>query len=375
MRIIFAGGGTAGHINPALAVAGYVREKQPDAEILYVGAIGGMEERLVKQAGFNFRGIKISGFSRKISIASLRKNIVTLKRVLTASVESKEIIKDFKPDICVGTGGYVSGPILRKAAQMGVPIIIHEQNAFPGVTTKMLSRKADYVMLAIEQARKFFDEKCNIVVTGNPIRKEIISASQKEARAKLELDERPVILSFGGSLGARKVNEAVLELMANTAKNDEFQHIHAYGQYGKWFLPKLEEKGIKISEHLNFDIREYINDMPNCLAAADLVICRAGAITLSELQAQGKASILIPSPNVAENHQYHNAMALVNNRAASIVEEKDLTGEVLIKKVRELLSQPELLREYQQNAKKMAICDANERIYSIIEKIVEQEVN
>lgn len=375
MRIIFAGGGTAGHINPALAVAGYVREKQPDAEILYVGAIGGMEECLVKQAGFNFRGIKISGFSRKISIASLRKNIVTLKRVLTASVESKEIIKDFKPDICVGTGGYVSGPILRKAAQMGVPIIIHEQNAFPGVTTKMLSHKADYVMLAIEQARKFFDKKCNIVVTGNPIRKEIISASQKEARAKLKLDGRPVILSFGGSLGARKVNEAVLELMANTAKNDEFQHIHAYGQYGKWFLPKLEEKGVKASEHSNFDIREYINDMPNCLAAADLVICRAGAITLSELQAQGKASILIPSPNVAENHQYHNAMALVNNRAASIVEEKDLTGEVLIKKVRELLSQPELLREYQQNAKKMAICDANERIYSIIEKIVEQEVN
>ena len=159
MRIIFAGGGTAGHINPALAVAGYVREKRPDAEILYIGAVGGMEERLVKQAGFEFRGIKISGFSRKINIASLKKNIVTLKRVLTASAESKEIIKSFKPDICVGTGGYVSGPILRKAAQMGVPIIIHEQNAFPGVTTKMLSNKADCVMLAIEQAKKFFSEK------------------------------------------------------------------------------------------------------------------------------------------------------------------------------------------------------------------------
>ena len=253
---------------------------------------------------------------------------------------------------------------------MGAPIIIHEQNAFPGVTTKMLSNKADCVMLAIEQAKKFFSEKCNVVVTGNPIRKEIISANREPARTKLKLDERPVILSFGGSLGARKVNEAVLELIADTAKNDEFQHIHAYGQYGHWLLPELKAKGVELSEHPNFDIREYINDMPTCLAAADLVICRAGAITLSELQVQGKASILIPSPNVAENHQYHNAMALVNNQAASIIEEKDLTGEVLIKKVREMLSQPALLRKYQQNAKNMAICDANERIYSIIEKIV-----
>ena len=370
MKIIFAGGGTAGHINPALAVADYVREMQPDAEILYVGAVGGMEERLVTQAGFDFRGIKISGFSRKINIASLKKNIITLKRILTASTESKKIIKAFNPDICVGTGGYVSGPILLKAAQMGVPIIIHEQNAFPGVTTKMLSHKADCVMLAIEQAKKFFSEKCNVAITGNPIRKEIISANKNAARAKLKLDERPVILSFGGSLGARKVNEAVLGLIANTAKNDEFQHIHAYGQYGHWFLPKLNEKGIELSEHPNFDIREYINDMPTCLAAADLVICRAGAITLSELQVQGKASILIPSPNVAENHQYHNAMALVNNQAADIIEEKDLTGEILIKKVRNLLSNPELLKKYQQNAKNMAICDANERIYSIIIELV-----
>lgn len=370
MKIIFAGGGTAGHINPALAVAGYAKEQQPNTEILYVGAVGGMEERLVKQAGFEFRGIKISGFSRKFDINSLKKNIVTLKRILTASSESKRIIEDFKPDICVGTGGYVSGPILRKAAQMEIPIIIHEQNAFPGITTKMLSHKAKYVMLAIEQAKKFFDEKCNILVTGNPVRKEIISASQKEARTKLKLDDRPVILSFGGSLGARKVNEAVLDLIANTSKNNEFQHIHAYGQYGSWFLPKLEEKGVKISKHPNFDIREYINDMPTCLAAADLVICRAGAITLSELQIQGKASILIPSPNVAENHQYHNAMAMVNNKAASIIEEKDLTGEILIKKVKELLLQPDLLKEYQKNAKKMAIYDANERIYAIIKQIV-----
>lgn len=369
MRIIFAGGGTAGHINPALAVAGYVREQQPDAQILYVGAVGGMEERLVKQAGLEFRGIKISGFSRKLTLLGLKKNVTTLKRIITASIESRKIIEEFKPDICVGTGGYVSGPVLRKAAQMGIPVIIHEQNAFPGITTKMLAHKAEYVMLAVEQAEKFFDDKCKVVITGNPVRKEVISATQREAKAKLKLDDRPVILSFGGSLGARKINEAVIELIADTAKTDAFQHIHAYGQFGQWFLPALEEKGVRPSEHPNLDIREYINDMQTCLAAADLVICRAGAITLSELQAQGKASILIPSPNVAENHQYHNAMALVSNRAASIIEEKDLTGEALVRKVKDLLSQPDLLREYQQNARKMAICDANERIYAIIEKV------
>lgn len=370
MRIIFAGGGTAGHINPALAVAGYVKEQQPDAEILYVGAVGGMEERLVAQAGFKFRGIKISGFSRNLSVEGLKKNILTLKRIVTASSESKKIIEEFKPDICVGTGGYVSGPILRKAAQMGIPIIIHEQNAFPGVTTKMLAHKAKYVMLAVDQAQKFFDKNCNVVVTGNPIRRDMLSETQKDAKAKLRLDGRPVILSFGGSLGARKINEAVLELITDTAKTNAFQHIHAYGQYGQWFLPNLKEKGVQVSEHQNLDIREYINDMPTCLAAADLVICRAGAITLSEIQAQGKASILIPSPNVAENHQYHNAMALVNNQAAEIIEEKDLTGELLIKKVKELLSQPDVLKKYQQNARKMAICDANERIYSIIQKVI-----
>ena len=370
MRIIFAGGGTAGHINPALAVAGYVREQQPDAQILYVGAVGGMEEHLVQQAGLEFRGIKISGFSRKMTLLGLRKNVATLKRIVTASMESRKIIEEFRPDICVGTGGYVSGPILRKAAQMDVPVIIHEQNAFPGITTKMLAHKAKYVMLAIEQAKKFFDDKCKIVVTGNPIRTEVISATQQEAKAELKLDSRPVILSFGGSLGARKINEAVIELIADTAKTDAFQHIHAYGQFGKWFLPTLEEKGIRPSEHPNLDIREYINDMQTCLAAADLVICRAGAITLSELQAQGKASILIPSPNVAENHQYHNAMVLVNNHAASVIEEKDLSGSVLVQKVKELLSQPDLLREFRQNAKKMAICDANERIYAIIKKVV-----
>lgn len=373
MKILFAGGGTAGHINPALAIAGYVREREKDAEILYVGNVDGMEAKLVPAAGFAFKGIRISGFQRKLSLQNIKKNIVTVKRIFTASHASKKIIKEFAPDICVGTGGYVSGPVLRTAAKLGIPIVIHEQNAYPGVTTKMLSKRAAVVMLAVEDAKKLLDSSCTFKLTGNPVRGDILTESYEGARKKLGLDKRPVVLSFGGSLGARKINEPVADLIAETARTDCYQHIHAYGQYGKWFPELLREKGVTLHNHKNLDIREYINDMPTCLAAADLVISRAGAITLSELQAQGKAAVLIPSPNVAENHQYHNAMAMVRRKAAYIIEEKDLNGGKLIKTVREILSKPEELKKVQHNAHDMAIIDARERIYSVIKEVLRKK--
>lgn len=370
MRVIFAGGGTAGHINPALAIAGFLKDKEPDAEILYVGAKGGMEERLVPKAGFEFKSITISGFKRSFSPSAIKANIITAKRAVSSSIESKKIIKEFKPDICVGTGGYVSGPVLRTAAKMGIPTIIHEQNAFPGVTNKMLAKKARKVMLAIEDAKQHFDPKCHFVVTGNPVRKEIITADKAKSREELGLDDRPVILSFGGSLGARKINEGVSDLVARSGKDGKYQIIHAYGQYGAWFPQLLRNKGIEPKECKNLDIREYINNMAVCLAASDLVICRAGAITISELQAQGKPSILIPSPNVAENHQYHNAMALVNANAAAIIEEKKLTSNLLMETADKMLEDPEKLAEYSKNAKAMAIVDANDRIYKVIKKVL-----
>ncbi|HIS69417.1 MAG TPA: undecaprenyldiphospho-muramoylpentapeptide beta-N-acetylglucosaminyltransferase [Candidatus Gallacutalibacter stercoravium] len=363
MKILFAGGGTAGHINPALAIAGYVKQQQPQAEILYVGAKGGMEGKLVPKAGYAYQEIAISGFQRKLNWEGFKKNLRTLKLLVTSSAASKKIIRSFAPDICVGTGGYVSGPVLRAAAKLGVPIVIHEQNAYPGVTNKMLAKYASKVFLTVEDAKKYLPQGCPWVVTGNPVRAEFLTAQREEARKKLRLDTRPVILSFGGSLGARKINEAVADLIAWSAKEDRYQHIHAYGQYGKWFPQRLEEKGVRLAQHPNLDIREYIDDIADCFAAADLVICRAGAGTLSELQAQGRASILIPSPNVAENHQYHNAMALVRRQAASILEEKDLTGQRLISMVDEMVSHPDVLRAYQANAKKMAITDSSERIY------------
>lgn len=370
MRVIFAGGGTAGHINPALAIAGYLKDKDPDCEILYIGAKGGMEERLVPQAGFKLKTIKISGFKRSLSPKAIKDNVVTLKRAFSSTANAKKIIKDFKPDICIGTGGYVSGPVIRAAIKLKIPAIIHEQNAFPGVTTKMLSKKVQKVMLANPYAKKYLSENCRFVTTGNPVRGEIITAAKDASRKALGLDDRPVILSFGGSLGARKINEGVADLIARSGKDGKYQIIHAYGQYGKWFPDLLREKGIEPDNCSNLDIREYINNMATCLAAADLVICRAGAITLSELQVQGKPAILIPSPNVAENHQYHNAMSMVDANAAFIIEESELSGEKVIELADEILEDPDKLKDYSQNAGKMAIVDANDRIYSVIRNVL-----
>ncbi len=366
MKVIFAGGGTAGHINPALAIAGYLRSRQPDAQILYIGNKGGMEERLVPQAGFDFKSIQVHGFKRSMKPTAIKANIQTVWLAAAATSAGKKLIKEFNPDICIGTGGYVSGPVLKAAQQLGVPTLIHEQNAFPGVTNKMLSKKATTVMLAIEDARKHMSDNCDFVVTGNPVREEIFAADKSSARAQLGLDERPVILSFGGSLGARRVNEACADIIARSGADGKYQHIHAYGQYGHWFPDLLREKGADPDKCPNLDIREYINNMPVCLAAADVVICRAGAITLSELQAQGKPAVLIPSPNVAENHQYHNAMSMVNKNAAEIIEESMLTGELLTQTVDNMVSDKKRLARYSENAKRMAISDANERIYSVI---------
>lgn len=370
MRILFAGGGTAGHINPALAIASYVKKKNPDADILFVGNRGGMEESLVPKAGFKMELITISGFKRKVSLDALKQNLLTVKRTFSSSREAKKIIEAFKPDICVGTGGYVSGPVLRTAAKMGIPTIIHEQNAYPGVTNKMLAKSAKTVMLAVKDSEKYFDKGCNCVVTGNPVRGEILSADKQRARQELGLDERPVVLSFGGSLGARKINENTADLIARSGKDGRYQHIHGYGKYGGGFPDLLKEKGADIKKCSNLDVREYIDNMAVCMAAADVVISRAGAITLSELQALGKPAVLIPSPNVAENHQYHNAMALVNNKAAEIIEEKDLTPQLVIKKIDSLLENPEKLKRYSQNSAKMAILDSNERIYSVIRRVL-----
>lgn len=363
MHILFAGGGTAGHINPALAVAGYIKERHPDAKISYIGTAEKLEAKLVPEKGYDFYTIDVAGFKRELTPKGIVHNISAVKKAVASSVSSKQILKTVKPDVVVGTGGYVSGPVLRAAQQLGIKTAIHEQNAFPGVTTKMLAPKADCVMLAMPEAEKYLKLKKKPVITGNPIRGELLKMDKITARKLLKLDNRPMILSFGGSLGARRINEAVAELIKRHNGTEKFYHIHGTGKSG--YTTMLEAlKDISLSDMVT--VREYINDMDICMAAADLVICRAGAITLGELQACGKPSILIPSPYVAENHQYHNAMTLKKNGAAEVIEEKDLTGESLIDAVSHLIENKPRLDNMGAAARKSAIIDANERIYKVI---------
>lgn len=374
MRILFACGGTAGHINPAIAIANYLKEKDPETEILFAGNPNGMEARIVPNAGYDFAPIKVLGIQRRLTLHNIKNNIKALWYLAGSSARAKEIIEGFRPDIVMGTGGYVSGPVVRKAALLGYKTIAMENNAFPGMTTKLLAKNVDKILLDVEESKKFLPEGKEYVVTGNPVRQEIFTEDRKAAREFYNVGDRICILSFGGSLGAQKLNEAVAQLMAWHLSEKDFVHIHGSGSYygPSYYFDMLMEKGVDAHEHDNLIIREYINDMPRCLAAADLVISRCGAITLAELKAAGKASVLIPSPNVAENHQYHNAMVLANHGAGIVIEEKDLTGELLCRTVKELTENPEKLRKLSENAKSLAVTDANERIRKEILSLYER---
>lgn len=368
-KILFATGGTGGHINPALAVAGYVRENYPKAEILFVGTADRMEAQLVPAAGYDFKTIEIQGFSRELNFEGLRHNIKTVELLMKSEGQAKKIIEEFKPDVVIGFGGYVSGPVLSVAARMGIPTAVHEQNAFPGITNKNLAKKVDVVMLTAPEAEKLLRPKNPCVVTGLPIRGEIISANKEFARAEMKLDSRPLILSMGGSLGARAINEAVKYLILHRFEKKDCYYLHATGKAG---VAMIDDIGREVDLNVNPQImlREYINDMDRCLAAADLVVCRAGASSLSEIQALGKPSILVPYPYAAENHQYYNAKTMSDRDAAILIEEKDFTGERLLEEVEKLLSEPERLKKMGENAKNMAILDASQRITECVCKIV-----
>lgn len=362
-KILFVCGGTAGHINPALAVASTLRKAHKDTEILFAGNPQGMEARLVPGAGFAFTPIEVAGFQRRLTPENIKRNVKAARLLATASGRAKKIIADFGPDVVMGTGGYVSGPVVRQAAKMGVKTLTHESNAYPGMTTKLLSRYVDKVLLAVPKAQDFLPKGPSYVITGNPVRQEIIFADREKARQELGVGSRLCILTFGGSLGAQRINEAVADLIAALYGSGRVHHIHATGQYGVELFPQLmAERKIDIEGAPHSDIREYIDDMPRCLAAADLVVSRSGAITLTELQAAGKPSVLIPSPNVAENHQYHNAMVLGGRGAAVVIEERDLTGELLVTTVRQLIEDPQELENMAKNASSMAILDAADRI-------------
>lgn len=372
MKFLFATGGTAGHINPALAVASYIRDNYKDAEIMFIGTADHMESRLVPNAGFAFKTIEINGFKRSFSPKAIVANVKTVFKLVKSEQESKKIIRDFAPDVVIGFGGYVSGPVLQEAAKLHIPCCIHEQNAYPGITNKQLAKQVDRVMLTVEDAAKHLDCKNEPTVTGLPVRGELLNKSKKSARKELSVpDGKYLVLSFGGSLGAAPLNDSMFDILLRHADDGSVFHIHSVGTNGAEYLDKFVEKGFeRVSDTVvrkgTVEVRKYIDNMDVCMAAADLVVGRAGASSLSEIEAMGKASILIPSPYVAENHQFHNAMALVNRNAARIIEEKDLTAESLSNMIDSLLSSQEQLFEIEKNAKSMAVLDSRERIADII---------
>ncbi|HBB20757.1 MAG: undecaprenyldiphospho-muramoylpentapeptide beta-N-acetylglucosaminyltransferase [Ruminococcus sp.] len=373
MRVLIACGGTGGHINPGLAIADIIKSKYPDAEFLFAGTPKGMEARLVPQAGFRLETIKVAGFQRSLSLENIGRNIKAVTYLATSGKRAKEIVAGFKPDIAIGTGGYAAGPVIRKAARMGIPSAIHEQNAYPGVTNKLLAKEVDYVMLTVKEALNFMDkDKFEYSVTGLPVRSTISEKlSKSQARAKLGFDDSFTILSFGGSLGAGCINSTMTEAIKwHVGKGLKINHIHGYGGMGKDSFPQaMKEAGIPLKND-RLRITEYINDMDVCLAAADLVVCRSGASTLAELEAAGKASILIPSPIVAGNHQYHNAMVLGKAGAAIVIEQKDASNERIISEIEKLSSDPAKVASMGEAAGALHLSDTNERILAVIDKLI-----
>lgn len=369
MHILFAGGGTAGHINPALAVASYIKEKHPTARISYIGKKGGMEERLVAEAGYEFYPIEVAGFQRKINLENLKRNIKAVQLVFSSSKRSRDLLKKLQPDLVVGTGGYVSGPVLREAAKLKIKTAIHEQNAFPGVTTKLLIGKVDLVMLAMKDAEGRLNLNKKPIITGNPIRQEMLLLDKASARAKLGITHnKKIILSMGGSLGAEKINNEMLNIIKKHWANVDYMFIHGTGRANYTeFVEELEKSGVVI-DNQNLMVKDYL-DNTVCLPAADLVISRAGAISLTEVGVLGKPCIFVPSPNVAENHQYFNALSLKNVGAAELVEETEINN--LENKVLELVNNDEALASMSVKVKEATISNATEIIYNSVMKLLE----
>ena len=369
MRVLIAAGGTAGHINPALAIAGAIKQHCPEAEIHFAGRKAGMEFKLVGQAGYPFHHIEVNGIQRSLTPKNILRNIEAVWHLALSGPRAKAMMRQVQPDLVIGCGGYVSGPVVRCAAKMGIKTAIHEQNAFPGVTNKLLAKEVDLVMAASAAAVEKLGAPQKTIVVGNPVRPELFTQDRAAARAKLNAGTDTVILSFGGSLGARRINEVVADLCAwEQATGQPVVHLHATGSRGVELFRNLgRQKGFAPGSRLA--VREYIDNMPELLAAADLVISRSGALTLAELEAMGRASILIPSPNVAENHQYYNALELEQAGAAVVIEEKDLTGDKLIATVQELMSRPGRLQQMGLQAKTLGQPDSLEKITAALQKL------
>ena len=358
-RIIISGGGTGGHIFPAIAIANAIKAAQPESEILFVGAEGRMEMEKVPQAGYNIIGLPIMGIQRRLTLQNLK---VPFK-IIASILKARKIIREFKPDIAIGVGGYASGPLLKTASNMGIPTIIQEQNSYPGITNKLLAKKASKICVAYEGLESFFPKE-KIILTGNPVRKEVWNIQNKKNQAleffKLKTD-MPVVLVVGGSLGARTINQAI-DACATSITSEGIQILW---QTGKSYAEKTHAQNERVSQHI------FIKEMDLAYAAADIIISRAGAMSISELCLIGKPTILIPSPNVSEDHQTKNAMALVNKNAALIVKDAEAVQQ-LPNEILSLLKNKERQAQLSSEISKLGKGHADQQIAEIVFEVIQQ---
>ncbi len=361
-RFLISGGGTGGHIFPAVSIANALREMHPSCEILFVGALGRMEMERVPAAGYEIVGLPVQGFNRK----NLFRNIPILWNLMKSMRKVRQVIKDFRPDVAIGVGGYASGAAMKVAAQMGIPVLLQEQNGFAGVTNKLLKNDAAKICVAYEGMERFFPAE-KIILTGNPVRQNLTQGNREEAYAHFSLSkEKKTLLIIGGSLGARTINNSVkthLQLLAESG-------VQVIWQTGKFYIDDCKKEAEKIANP-NLIVTDFVSRMDLAYAIADLVISRAGASSISELCLLGKPSVLVPSPNVAEDHQTHNAMALVRKNAAVLVKDADAEND-LIATTLDLLSNAEKLEELSANVLTLAERDSARRIADEVMKLVKR---
>ncbi|MGY3724573.1 UDP-N-acetylglucosamine-N-acetylmuramylpentapeptide N-acetylglucosamine transferase [Granulicatella balaenopterae] len=368
MKIMVSGGGTGGHIYPALSLMKYIKEIEPTAEFLYVGTKKGLESKIVPEEGYDFASVRIQGLKRSLSFENFKTAFFMLKSVH----DSKKIMKEFKPDVVIGTGGYVCAPVLYAAAKQGIPTMIHEQNSVAGLTNKFLARYVTKIAICFEDVKKDFAKYSDkVIMTGNPRGQEVVKTTKNPQQLQeLGLNpEKPILVIFGGSRGAEKINQTIVDIYQDFAdKPYQVVAVTGAGHYDKINKLITEQEKLLPQVHLF----PYIKDMPNLFQFSDVVVCRSGATTLTELTALGLPSVLIPSPYVTNNHQQRNAESLVNGDAALMVLEKDLTKESLMTAINEVMDHPAKRQEMTDNAKKLGIIDANDRLFGIIQSIVKK---
>lgn len=371
MKVIIAAAGTGGHINPGIAIANKIKQEEPNSQIIFIGTNRGLENDLVPRAGYDLKTIQAYGFDRKISVDNIKKMYKTFRSI----GEAKKIIQEFKPDIVIGTGGYICVPVGIAAKKKNVPIVLHESNAFPGIAIKMLSKKADAILLGFEDAKKRIPKAKKVVVTGTPAKVkhiDILQNKRNELLNEMGLKENlPIVLCFGGSQGAKSINESLIQIITKE-KNTNYQIIWAAGP-AQYEIVKEELKKYEMDiEHLkNSKIVPYIYNMEEIMNLVDLVVCRSGAMTITEISNVGKPAIFIPFPFATENHQEYNAKVLEKVGSAKIILDKNLTADLLNETIEKMVKNEEKLKQMGEKAMQISIPDVEERIYKEIKKIVE----